>query len=87
MKVIKNYNKTICGIQNGFDHIVMENLDNSFGKSFVDDKNNFDINFNRIVSALNLSSLKDIMKHVSMKYGISVSLVHPAYILLLNHIW
>jgi putative transposase len=82
---IKKANEELCSnvckylISNGFDHIVMENLDNSFGKSFVDDKNNFDINFNRIVSALNLSSLKDIMKHVSMKYGISVSLVHPAY--------
>lgn len=82
---IKKANEELCSnvckylVNNGFDHIIMEKLDNSFGKSFVDDKNNFDINFNRIVSALNLSSLKDIMKHVSMKYGISVSLVHPAY--------
>jgi len=82
---IKKSNEELCSEvckylnSKGLDHIVMENLDNSFGKNFVDDKNNFDINFNRVLSALNLSSLKDIMKHVAMKYGISVSLVQSAY--------
>ena len=40
----------------------MEDLDNSFGKSHIKDKNNNDVNFNRIVSNLNLSSLKQMME-------------------------
>ena len=57
----------------------MENLDNGFGKSFVKDKKNNDLNFNRIVKELNLSSLKDMIEHISRKYDISVSTVHSSY--------
>lgn len=62
----------------GLDHIVMENLDNSFGKSFVNDKTS-GLNFNRITKELNLSSLKQMMEHIARNYDISVSTVHASY--------
>ncbi len=62
----------------GLDHIVMEDLDNSFGKSFVNDKNS-GLNFNRITKELNLSSLKQMMEHIARNYDISVSTVHASY--------
>lgn len=60
-------------------HIIMENLDNGFGKSFVKDKNNNDINFNRIVKFLKISSLKDEVEHIGRKYDIAVSTVQSYY--------
>ena len=71
----------VCKYLNSIDknHIVMENLDNGFGKSYVKDKNNNDINFNRIVKELNLSSLKDMLEHISRKYDISLSTIHSSY--------
>ena len=69
-KLLKNDNIT---------HIVMENLDNGFGKSFVKDKNNNDINFNRVVKFLRISSLKDEVEHIARKYDIAVSTVHSYY--------
>ena len=60
-------------------HIVMENLDNGFGKSFVKDKNNNDINFNRVVNFLKISSLKDEVEHIARKYGIAISTVQSYY--------
>lgn len=62
----------------GLDHIVMENLDNSFGKSFVNDKTS-GLNFNRITKELKLSSLKQMMEHIARNYDISVSTVHSSY--------
>jgi transposase len=59
--------------------VVMENLDNGFGKSFVHDSDNADINFNRIVSVLNISSLKDEFEHIARKYNIAISTVHASY--------
>ena len=71
----------VCKYLNSINknHIVMENLDNGFGKSFVKDKNNNDINFNRIVKELKLSSLKDMIEHISRKYDIAVSTIHSSY--------
>ena len=63
---------------NNLDHIVMEDLDNSFGKSFVDDKDS-GLNFNRIPKELKLSSLKQMMEHIGRKYDICVSTVHASY--------
>lgn len=63
-------------------HIVLENLNNSFGKSYVKKsviENEQAINFNRISSLLNLSSIKDEFIHIARKYDIGVSLVHPEY--------
>ena len=63
-------------LENGFDHAIFEDLDNSFGKTFG--KMN-DINFNRITKELGLSSLKNIFEIIARKYGIAFSKVHPEY--------
>lgn len=63
----------------GVDHIVMENLEGRFGKSFIKDKVNNDINFNRIVKFLGIASLKNEVEHIARKYGIALSTVHPEY--------
>ena len=60
-----------------YHHVVMENLDNSFCKNFVKDEN--DVNYNRRVKFLGLSSIKDKIEHIGRKYDIAVSLVHPCY--------
>jgi transposase len=64
---------------NGIEHIVMENLDGSFGRSYIKDNNNGDINYNRIVKFLNISSLKGEVEHIGRNYGIGISTVHPSY--------
>ena len=60
------------------DHIVMEDLDGKFGKSFAKDSQN-DVNYNRIVKELHISSMKDEVEHIARKYDICVSLTNPAY--------
>lgn len=63
----------------GVNHIVMENLDNGFGKCYVKDSDNEDINYNRKVKFLGLSSLKQEVEHIARKYDIAVSTVHSSY--------
>ena len=63
----------------GTNHFAMEDLDGKFGKSYIKDKCNDDLNFNRIVSVLHLSSLKNEVEHIARKYDIAVSTVHPSY--------
>ena len=63
--------------EEGYHHVIMENLDNSFGKNFVKDEN--DVNYNRRVKFLGLSSVKDKFERIGRKYDIAVSLVHSAY--------
>lgn len=63
--------------EDGYHHVVMENLDNSFGKCFVSDEN--DVNYNRRVKFLGLSSIKNKFEHIGRKYDIAVSLVHSCY--------
>lgn len=63
--------------EEGYHHVIMENLDNSFGKCFVIDEN--DVNYNRRVKFLGLSSIKDKFEHIGRKYDVSLSLVHPCY--------
>jgi len=53
--------------QAGIDHVVFEDLDNGFGRCFVKDEN--DLNFNRKVNELHLSSLK---MNSSMWLGIMI---------------
>ena len=60
-------------------HIVMENLDNGFGKCYVKDKDNEGINYNRKVKFLGLSSLKQEVEHIARKYDIAVSTVQASY--------
>jgi putative transposase len=63
----------------GYNHIVMEDLDNGFGKCYVKDGDNSDINYNRKVKFLGLSSLKQEVEHIARKYDIAVSTVHASY--------
>ena len=63
----------------GVNHIVMEDLDNSFGKSHVKDTDNENVNYNRKVKFLGLSSLKQEVEHIARKYDISVSTVQASY--------
>ena len=63
----------------GVGHIVMEDLDNSFGKCYVKDKDNENINYNRKVTFLGLSSLKQEVEHIASKYNIAVSTIHSSY--------
>ena len=63
----------------GINHIVMEDLNNGFGKCYVKDKDNGDINYNRKVKFLGLSSLKQEVEHIARKYDIAVSTVHASY--------
>ena len=63
----------------GVGHIVMEDLDNGFGKCYVKDKDNEDINYNRKVKFLGLSSLKREVEHIARKYDIAVSTVQASY--------
>lgn len=65
--------------EQGVGHIVMEDLDNGFGKCYVKDKDNEDINYNRKVKFLGLSSLKQEVEHIARKYDIAVSTVQSSY--------
>ena len=72
---------TMCKnlMHDGIRHIVMENLDNGFGKSYVKDETLDGINFNDIVKFLGISSLKGEIEHIARNYGIAVSTVHSSY--------
>lgn len=63
----------------GVNHIVMEDLDNSFGKSHVKDTDNENVNYNRKVKFIGLSSLKQEVEHIARKYDIAVSTVQASY--------
>lgn len=76
-QLIANMCKTLQS--QGINHIVMENLDNGFGKCYVKDKDNDDINYNRKVKFLGLSGLKQEVEHIARKYDIAVSTVHASY--------
>ena len=84
MKMLKSEQELIskmCKLLmlDGVDHIVMEDLDNGFGRCYVKDKDNEDINHNRKVKFLGLSSLKDEVEHIARKYGIALSTVQASY--------
>ena len=76
-QLIANMCKTLQS--QGVNHIVMEDLDNGFGKCYVKDKVNGDINYNRKVKFLGLSSLKQEVEHIARKYDIAVSTVQASY--------
>lgn len=59
------------------NHAIFENLTGFEEKCFCKDEN--DLNYNRRIRLLKLSSLKDEFEHIARKYDISVSLVHSAY--------
>ena len=76
-QIIANMCKTLHS--KGVGHIVMEDLNNGFGKCYVNDKDNDDINYNRKINFLGLSSLKQEVEHIARKYDIAVSTVQPSY--------
>ena len=84
VKMVKSEQQLIAGMckalqSQGVDHIVMEDLDNGFGKCYAKDKGNGDINYNRKVKFLGLSSLKQEVEHIARKYDIAVSTVQSSY--------
>ena len=83
-KIIKSEQQLIADMcktlhSQGVGHIVMEDFDNGFGKCYVKDKDNEDINYNRKVKFLGLSSLKQEVEHIARKYDIAVSTVQASY--------
>ncbi len=83
-KMIKSEQQLIANMckvlqSQGVGHIVMEDLDNGFGKCYVKDKDNEDINYNRKVKFLGLGSLKQEVEHIARKYDIAVSTVQASY--------
>ena len=62
----------------GYDHVVLENLDNSFGKNYSKNEE-YDEKYNRLSHILQIGSLKDEFKHIAIKYDISVSFVQAEY--------
>lgn len=83
-KIIKNEQQTIATMcknekAKGTGHIVMENLNNGFGKCYIKDGDNEDINYNRMVKFLGLSSLKQEVEHIARKYDIAISTVQASY--------
>ena len=83
-KMVKSEQQLISTMCNtlqlqGVGHIVMEDLDNGFGRCYVKDKDNEDINYNRKVKFLGLSSLKQEVEHIARKYDIAVSTVQASY--------
>ena len=76
-QLISNMCKTLQS--QGVGHIVMEDLDNGFGKCYIKDKDNEGINYNRKVKFLGLSSLKQEVEHIARKYDIAVSTVQASY--------
>ena len=83
-KMVKSEQQLIANMcknlhSQGIGHIVMEDLDNGFGKCYSKDKDNDDINYNRKVKFLGLSSLKQEVEHIARKYDIAVSIVQASY--------
>lgn len=83
-KYIKHTEQLIANMckslqKQGFRHIVMENLDNGFGKTHIKNDKFEGINFNDLVHFLNISSMKHIVEHIARNYDIGVSTVHSCY--------
>ena len=76
-QLIANMCKTLQS--QGVGHVVMEDLDNSFGRCYIKDKDNEDINYNRKINFIGLSSLKQEVEHIARKYDIAVSTVQASY--------
>lgn len=61
----------------GVRHIAMEDLCGNFGKSYVKTQDN--LNYNRLIDAVKLSYIKDLVKSIAVNYDIAVSFVHSSY--------
>lgn len=83
-KMVKSEQQLIANMcrtlqMQGVGHIVMEDLDNSFGKCYIKDKDNEGINYNRKLKFLGLGSLKQYVQLIARKYGIATSTVQASY--------
>ncbi len=83
-KMVKSEQQLISSIckdlkKQNVGHVVMEDLDNGFGRTFAKDFDNSDVNYNRKVKFIGLSSLKNEFERISRKYDIAVSTVHASY--------
>lgn len=81
-EILSNTRTKISGLcktlkESGYDHAVFENLDKSWGRTCG--KTEEDINQNRLMTELHVCSLKNEFDHISRKYDISTSFVHPEY--------
>jgi len=65
-------------ISNGYSDIVMENLNLSFGATFIKHPD-FDIKYSRLIKLLRLSNVKNWFIEQANKRGIRVHLTNPAY--------
>jgi putative transposase len=76
---IKHHTQQNCSdickrmVARGEGHAAFENLNNGFGKSFAEKDG---VSYNRIVSEMHLSSVKDEFAHIAPHYGIATSTVH-----------
>ena len=64
--------------ERGIRHVVLENLQGCWGTSYAKSKEH-DVNYNRIVKAMQIASVKDAFLHIAPHYHLTVSLVNPAY--------
>ena len=71
VKLCKRFNSQ------GLDHAIFENLTGFENKCYCKDEN--ELNYNRKIRMLKLSSLKDEFEHIARKCGIAVSLVQSYY--------
>ena len=65
--------------QQGINHVILENLDQGFKKTYIKNKDFNDINYNRLTHILNIGSLKDKFETIARKYDICVSFIHKDY--------
>jgi len=64
--------------QNGYDHIVLEDLE-QFGRSFSKSDEFEGFKYSRLTRLLCLSDLKHIIKSIANKFGIQVTFIQPHY--------
>ena len=82
-KIVENEKQVISNMCNslkkqGVRHIVMEDL-GTFGKTYVKSDDFESLNFNRIIRALHLTDLKNVVEHIARNYDIAISLVQSEY--------
>ena len=63
--------------RSGHNHFVGEELNGTYGKCYVKDKNG--VNYNKILGFLNFFSYDDFLERIAHKHGVAVSFVHAAY--------
>jgi IS605 OrfB family transposase len=64
--------------KHNIDHLVFEKLGQFNGKNYSNNKE-FDVNYNRLIRALHLSDIKNMVLRIGKKYGITISLINPKY--------